>query len=96
MPTKVRINRRTGKPISLRMQQSDAIQKIIYEKPGRTVSEIHNRATQLFPELSITEARVAKHVRWGTNPTSRKEPWLKFVGAGRVHPNIEIRPHWQL
>lgn len=94
MPTKVRVNRK-GKPISLKTQQGDAIQKVIYEKPGRTEAEMYARVTQLFPELLITENRVAGHVRWGINPP-RKEPWLKYVGDGRVYPAIEIRPQWQM
>jgi hypothetical protein len=62
MTTKVRINRRTGKPISRKIQQGDAIQKVIYQQPGRTVAEIYARVSQLFPGLDITEKRVESHV----------------------------------
>jgi hypothetical protein len=96
MTTKVRINRQTGKPISRKIQQGDAIQKVIYEQPGRTVVEIYARVLQLFPGLDITEKRVESHVTWGTDPTKRKAPWLKYVGKGRIHPAIDIRPEWQL
>ena len=92
----VRINPRTGKPIILKMQQSDAIQKAIYERPGSTLNEIYARVTQLFPHLDITKERVEEHVNWASDPKERKSPWLKPVTDGRVWPALEIRPEWQL
>jgi hypothetical protein len=80
MPLKVRINGRTGKPISLKMQQSDAIQKIIYEKPGRTISEILDRVTELFPGLEITEKRVADHVRFGQSTSTTQRALVEVCG----------------
>lgn len=92
----IRINKRTGEPISAKMQESDAIQKVIYERPGSTVPEIHNRVSGLFPELNITEERVQDHTSWGTDPSERKQPWLKSLVDGRYWPAVEIRPEWQM
>jgi hypothetical protein len=78
------------------MQESDAIQKIIYERPGSTVLEIYARVSQLFSELNITEERVQDHVSWGTDPTQRKQPWLKSLAVDRYWPAVEIRPEWQM
>jgi hypothetical protein len=78
------------------MQQSDAIQKVIYEQPGQTLSGIHKRVCELFPELDITEQRVKDHVTWATDGSKRKQPWLKSLADGRYWPAVDIRPEWQL
>jgi integrase len=64
---KARINERTRKPLSPKMQECDAIQKVIYERPGGTVPEIHNRVSyrMLFNFLADAGTRIGE-ARWLT------------------------------